>query len=761
MNPNNINNTPITYNNFDNIFSDNICVPDEQKITINFIYNTKNIEISYKPDEKIRNICEKFCYKIGKDINNIQFLYAGNIINMNKLIFESINNNDKERKIMPIMAIDMENNEKYYKNIIKANHIICPICKESALINFENFKTKIFNCKNGHTSYLLFNEFEESQKIDEAKIICNNCCTNNKANSYKNIMNICNTCKMNLCLLCAEKHDKNHNIINYEQKYYTCELHNRFFNSYCEHCKKDICVLCEPNHQQHQIISYSKILPNIPLLNKSKQLMKKLLEELDKKITEVINKMNNIKINLEIYYNLVENMINNYSEKNINFKILRNMYDIVTIEKQNIFKDINKINIDTGNFLNNITIIYEQMNNKFNVVNNNNSKNSFNNNNNYNNTIKNNSNYNNSNISNNQKQENPNYVHNSQQLFPNIYLFPLKGLKYIESTYYMNATLQCLLHVSDLIVYFIDEYPKDQITLFNINKNVPTKGNISSAFFNLVNGVNNSEYIRKSYGNSNDCNYSFPPEEFKNILINQFKKFENSEPKNLILFLLQSMHKELNFNGNKNIKLDYLPNQYNVKECFSHFTNNYNKNNKSKVCSLFFGILKNSIKCQQCNNILYTFERPELISFKMSNYHNKTFNILEGFQDISKPNILDQNFCTFCNRPIKAIKESCISVPPKNLIINIDYGKNRNYRPSRVDFDEVIDINQFVDYKEKCKYRLICICSCLSGNHYVAFCWNRKENKWYEFNDASVREIDKNSIHNGFPYLLFYEKIYE
>ena len=56
MNPNNINNTPITYNNFDNIFSDNICVPDEQKITINFIYNTKNIEISSKPDDKIRNI---------------------------------------------------------------------------------------------------------------------------------------------------------------------------------------------------------------------------------------------------------------------------------------------------------------------------------------------------------------------------------------------------------------------------------------------------------------------------------------------------------------------------------------------------------------------------------------------------------------------------------------------------------------------------------------------------------------------------------
>ncbi len=49
----------------------------------------------------------------------------------------------------------------------------------------------------------------------------------------------------------------------------------------------------------------------------------------------------------------------------------------------------------------------------------------------------------------------------------------------------------------------------------------------------------------------------------------------------------------------------------------------------------------------------------------------------------------------------------------------------------------------------------------LAYGHYVAFCFNIKENKWYEFNDSWVRECNKNSIYNGNPYLLLYERIFE
>ena len=78
------------------------------------------------------------------------------------------------------------------------------------------------------------------------------------------------------------------------------------------------------------------------------------------------------------------------------------------------------------------------------------------------------------------------------------YIFPKKGLRNIGSTFYMNTTLQCLLHVSDLIIYFIDEFPKDQKTLLNINKHVPSIGDISRAFFNVIMGVCDSENLTNS-----------------------------------------------------------------------------------------------------------------------------------------------------------------------------------------------------------------------------------------------------------------------
>ena len=50
-------------------------------------------------------------------------------------------------------------------------------------------------------------------------------------------------------------------IINYEQKYYICNIHNKEYNSYCEKCNKDICLFCKQEHKDHNIISYDNIIP--------------------------------------------------------------------------------------------------------------------------------------------------------------------------------------------------------------------------------------------------------------------------------------------------------------------------------------------------------------------------------------------------------------------------------------------------------------------------------------------------------------------
>jgi len=234
------------------------------------------------------------------------------------------------------------------------------------------------------------------------------------------------------------------------------------------------------------------------------------------------------------------------------------------------------------------------------------------------------------------------------------YLFPKTGLKNIGSTDYMNATLQCLLHVNELTLYFIEEYPKDQQKLAKINSDVVSGGDISRAFYNLVIGVNeNSELVKSKinlkpktkkksgfnilgvfgFDNDDDNSYdrAFAPTEFKRTLglhNPQFKKFEANDSKDLILYLLQTMHEELNYYGNINKKLEYIPNQNNMYEAYKYFITNYNTNNFSKISVLFYGTYKNTTTCLVCKKQLYYFEKFEFISFGMHYYHNKKFNII-------------------------------------------------------------------------------------------------------------------------------------
>ena len=93
-----------------------------------------------------------------------------------------------------------------------SNEIRCPECKENILINIKDYTIDLYECKNGHKiENILLNEFENMQKIDISKIVCNKCYKNNI--NINEELYICIECNINLCPLCKYKHDKNHNII--------------------------------------------------------------------------------------------------------------------------------------------------------------------------------------------------------------------------------------------------------------------------------------------------------------------------------------------------------------------------------------------------------------------------------------------------------------------------------------------------------------------------------------------------------------------
>ena len=118
-------------------------------------------------------------------------------------------------------------------------------CNESNIINlkmndgfnYNNEKYDTFwviwitfsNCINGHIcSNILFNEFCDFQKINESKIICNNCNTN-KNETIDNIFYKCCEWNINLCPLCKisneKKMNKSHLILDYNIKRFSCNEH--------------------------------------------------------------------------------------------------------------------------------------------------------------------------------------------------------------------------------------------------------------------------------------------------------------------------------------------------------------------------------------------------------------------------------------------------------------------------------------------------------------------------------------------------------
>ena len=366
-----------------------------------------------------------------------------------------------------------------------------------------------------------------------------------------------------------------------------------------------------------------------------------------------------------------------------------------------------------------------------------------------------------------------NYISNLKK---SEHYFPLIGLKNVGLTCYMNAILQCFLHINELNIFFIKKYPKDKAMLTKLNNDVETKGLLSEKYYEIVEGVNNKQsepekpfYVRYyNYFFYNDD--SFSPKDFNDTLSKlnpQFGKYESNDAKDLLLFLIQSMHSELNYNGN--IKLINVPkcNQLIEKEAFNFFDFVNNNLNFSIFSYLFYGINKSITICSGCQSVLYNFQFFHFLSLPTYNYKKNFFNIYKGLKDISKVEYLagdNQFYCQNCKDLKDAKVKTIIYHTPPYLIINIDYGKNKKYKPHVIEFGEVIDLTGFVDKSVTEKtYKLICVCSHIgrSGDsgHYITYCKD-KDDVWHEFNDSTHTEnIDKEKINKHSPYILIYQRI--
>ena len=263
-------------------------------------------------------ILKKYLAKINKDLDDIYFLYKGSLISQESKL-EKLDI-DKYENDINILVNDLDFEDKQIDTMKISVYIICPECLEDCIINFKDYKITLSNCYYKHTySNILINELNDYQKINEAKIICNNNkCNSNKSEAYNNIFYFCCNCNINLCPNCKSSHNKEHILINYDLKNYICNVHGEKYIFYSKKTDKNLCDYCMPEIDENEECIYlNKILKRKEMdINELRIKIDALKKEIDGKEL----KYNKVLENLEIFYNLANNMKNNYHISKKNYK---------------------------------------------------------------------------------------------------------------------------------------------------------------------------------------------------------------------------------------------------------------------------------------------------------------------------------------------------------------------------------------------------------------------------------------------------------
>ena len=322
-----------------------------------FMYKEKEVPIQYSDGEKMKNIIERFFVKINESKSFIFMLNDGKIIDK-EFTEDQIFINEDNKKIILVKENDYTSNIN--KEIQISKEVICPICKEICLIEIKDYKVLLYNCKKGHNSNILINQFKETQLINKSDITCNICKEKNKKN-LKNKFYNCINCEINICSFCKSKHNNEHNIINCDKINYICNEHFEQFFGYCLNCKKNLCNSCEFEHDGHEIISYGKILKNKKEIIENNAILRKNIDKLKIIIQKIINKLNNVMDVIEQYYEINKNIIKNINNKNRNYETL---FNINSMNHNHIFDDINNIinEKDINIQFKNLIKIYKSMN---------------------------------------------------------------------------------------------------------------------------------------------------------------------------------------------------------------------------------------------------------------------------------------------------------------------------------------------------------------------------------------------------------------
>lgn len=204
----------------------------------------------------------------------------------------------------------------------------------------------------------------------------------------------------------------------------------------------------------------------------------------------------------------------------------------------------------------------------------------------------------------------------------------------------------------------------------------------------------------------------------------------------------------------------------------------YIKNSHSIITDLFTGIFLSRIMCKECGKVSGSFEAFTILQLPVNedNDNLKLEDLINSFVKEEELSGQNQYFCEDCHKKVDAIKKIHIWEPPNILVVQLKRYNNNSLRTNHKNNSKVIfpinnlNMKHYLSELHDVNHTEYNLCAIseqrgmLNFGHYVAYCKNGINNKWYEFDDDDVihipdSELEKEIVTKN-AYILFYTRNY-